>query len=845
MREPLLAPLAALAAGIVASRLAEFQPRELIVALALLSILTLLASRYRFRRTAVTAVLVVVAFSGSLLVLLHRPTPVPIINTDPHETVVVEGCVVEPPIFSGDRQRFVVELAPQARARVTLYLKEGEHTPQLSYGQRVDIEGRVRRPHNFDNPGSFDYTGYLARRHIFWNISVSSPEHVRLLPCACGDRFHAAVYRLRGTAIGRLEQLYGKDSREIAMLRAILLGESSQLRRVWKDQFRRTGTYHTLVVSGLHVTVLAAIFLFLFRLLGLPRSWTLVVVTLIAWGYAILTGCNTSVIRSASGLSLYLIAGYFFRQRRLLNILAAIAIVFLVIDPEQLFEAGFQFSFLAVAMIGAFAAPLLERTTAPYRRALRGLGDVERDHGAPSLAAQFRVELRLLAETVRLYTPIPERWTLTAASVVLHGVYYLADLTVVSAVIQVGLLLPMVRYFHRVSWSGLLANPVVIPLMSLAVPVGFLAVATGWSLPVSLAGALTSLSLRVVTWFAHLEPEWRVPDPPLWLAMLFVSSLVIAAVAIRLRNRLKWAAYAGSSLCGIVLLLHPFAPRVKPGCLELTAVDVGQGESLFLALPGGKTLVVDGGGIPLHGRRMKPELDLGEDVVSPYLWTRSIRHVDVLVSTHGHEDHIDGLFALLENFHPNELWVGAASRSTTTEELKHRARKRGVRVRILHAGCGFEFGGARVKVLSPAMGDTGDGQARNDNSLVFRLSYGRHSFLLTGDMERRVEQRLIRDGVLRRTDVLKVPHHGSRTSSTPAFLDRLRPGFAVVSAGFENPYRFPHTAVLRRLAQTHTAVFQTDRDGLVTIRTDGKRFSITTRRWPVPASRRFARQSVF
>ena len=833
MPDPLIPPLAALAGGLVLVRFVPFGARELLWAIGILTVVALFALFKSTRRTAMAGCLAALFFAGALIGVAHRPGPPPELDAAPREVVILSGCVVEPPVFSEDREQFLLELAEGARAQVSLFLKPGQQPPNLRYGQKVEIEARPRRTRNFRNPGAFDYAGYLARRDIYWTASARPGAPVKVLPGACGTLFRRAIFGLRVAALERLELLYHGDTYKTTMMQAVLVGETANLERVWTEDFRRTGTYHTLVISGLHVTVLAAFFLFLFRVCFVPEPVALTLAALAAWIYALVSGWHAPAIRGAAGFALFVVVHYFYRRSRLLNLLAAIALAFVVFDPEQMFEASFQLSFLGVATIGAFAAPLIERTSAPLARGLAGLGERDRDlHLAPRVA-HFRLELRLLAETLWLWTRIPQRAWLAATGFALRAVFWAYEMVVISSFMQIGLALPLALYFHRLSVSGLSANLLIVPAMAAVVPVGFTAIFTVWKAPAIVAGWLLSFSQWAAQWHARWEPDWRISDPPLWLAIGLTAALLAVAVFRRRRAVFVCALCAWAGLL-LLIVAHPFPPKVESGSLELTAIDVGQGDSLFLAFPDGRRMLLDGGGIPALGRRRRPRLDIGEDVVSPYLWNRSIHRLDAIAVSLAHEDHSGGLAAVIENFRPKELWTGAMADSPEWLRLREAALRRGVKIVPLRAGQAFRYGGVEVEVLAPFPDYEATEAAHNNDSLVLRLSYGRHSFLLTGDIERPVERQLVARGMLQHADVLKVPHHGSRTSSTVAFLDAVRPAFGVISVGFENSYNIPNTEVLTRLEQRHSEVLRTDLDGLISIRTDGRRLELDTMRWSEP-----------
>ena len=806
--------MAAIAAGILVYRFVPFTSFELLASLGAFAALAMVARLRGSRGLAILCTHLAVFCAGAFTARLHTPGPPPTIDATGRETVVIGGCVVEPPAISGERERFILELDRDARAQVTLYTKPGESLPQLRYGQNIEVEGKIRPPRNFGNPGAFDYAHFLARQNIYWTVSGAAGA-VRVLPGQCGNRFQKAIMDMRQGALERIERLYRGDSYQAGMMQAILIGQSFQLQKVWTEEYRSTGTFHALVISGTHIAVLAAFFLFLLRVCFVPESAALFLTVVAGWLYTLVTGWQTPCIRSAAGLTLYMIGGYFFRERRALNILAAVAMGFLLFDPDQLFDASFQLTFLAVGFLGAFAAPAIAATSGPLVRALSDLRDAGRDLHLSPRAAQFRVEMRLLADTLGAGWPI----VITA-----RVLFFAYEVMLTSAVVQLGLALPMVVYFHRVGFSGLSANAFVVPLMGLVVPIGFLAVFTNLAWIAKIAGALLWLSQKAVYFHAAHEPNWRIPTPPAWLGIAISGALIAAAIW---KTR-RLAPIVAALLA--LLLWHPFAADVRRGELELTAIDVGQGDSLLAVFPDGRRVLIDGGGTLAFGRTTRSQLDIGEDVVAPYLWERGIRTLDAIAITHAHEDHVGGIPALVADFHPREIWTGATPESAAWGAVREKAAEIGAAIVPMQAGKCFAFGGGKIEVLAPAADYVAAGTPKNNDSLVMRLAYGQRSFLLTGDVERPIEREMTAAGAVRAADVLKVAHHGSRTSSTEEFLDAVHPAFAVISAGFENSYGHPHPAILERLSDRHAEILRTDQSGLITIRTDGRRITVETYR---------------
>jgi competence protein ComEC len=296
-----------------------------------------------------------------------------------------------------------------------------------------------------------------------------------------------------------------------------------------------------------------------------------------------------------------------------------------------------------------------------------------------------------------------------------------------------------------------------------------------------------------------------------------------------------WAARGSAgalALSTLAIAIYPFAPRWSAGKLELTVLDVGQGDSLFVESPHGRSLLIDGGGAfgGFPGREEHNGIDPGEEAVSPYLWSRGFQKLDVVALTHAHQDHIGGLAAILENFHVGTLWIGREVASPALANLEKLAREK--KITIVHQirGDAFSWDGVETQLLWPEIAPTEVGPApKNNDSLVLRLKYGERSMMLPGDAEKQAESSILSDngeGALR-ADVLKVGHHGSKNSTMPGFLAAVRPRVAVISVGEDNSYGHPNTELLERLTDAGVRILRTDREGAVHILTDGNRLEIS------------------
>jgi competence protein ComEC len=543
--------------------------------------------------------------------------------------------------------------------------------------------------------------------------------------------------------------------------------------------------------------------------------------------------------------AIVVLGGFFYRRLDLLNSTAVAALLLLIWRPLAIQDSSFQLSFLAIGCIAGLALPWLSQTAQPYVRALRGWRDVTRDVAHEPRQIQFRIDLRAL--TGWTAGRFPARLRTTAQNMLIGGIgatFRIWELLVLTIALQIGMLPLMARDFHRITLAAPIVNLIAVPLTSAVVPLGFVTLGCALLLPAAIGrvlaaplGWLTLLLMRVVQWFAHFpQASYRIPGPPLWLVILFFLFLGLLAVTLRVAWSWKRRAFVtlctALAVCSVTIAVFPFPPKWSPAKLEVTVLDVGQGDSLFVVSPRGKTLLVDGGGSfgGFAGRPEHYEIDPGEDAVSPYLWSRGYRQIDVVALTHAHQDHVGGLIAVLQNFRVGSLWLGREATSPALAALERLARDKHIPIKGQRRGNSFHFDEVQGQFFWPeAREDRDVAAAKNNDSLVLRLQYGNRTILLPGDAEKDAEREMLAENeeTSLSADVLKVGHHGGKNSTMPEFLAAVKPRLAVISVGEDNSYGHPSPELLERLEGSSARILRTDRHGAVHLLTDGEHMEIS------------------
>ena len=646
--------------------------------------------------------------------------------------------------------------------KIRLLMEDGE----FKQGDNIRFSGTVIPVSEKRNPYQFDYRAFLDQREISVQIRLDS-----LISQSKNNNARTwNWWRVR--ALKLIDQNFSKETAPVA--KALLLGYKQDLEGASKQAFARAGLSHIMAVSGLHVGFIIAPFWII-----IPFFWSkkygrisgLILLILILYSYAGLTGFSSSVIRASIMAGLLTFGKLFNKSPNSINLTGVAAIGLLIWKPGQLFEIGFQLSFSAVLII-LLVLPIIQNAL-PYW-------------------------LRL-------------RWYAKPLMVV-----------IVSIVVQLGLYPIQVFYFGEVSLISPAANALFVPLLGLMVPFALGCLIISTAVPAFAATLIFPVEIFLkgmnafVGFSSGLDWAWVETSLPSVLLFPFWAALIFFIASWRIPLiRWKWLTVSMFFFC--VILSESVINKLDNRELTVTVFDVGQGDAALIQTPNRKNVLVDAG-------VWSPGYDSGVSVILPHLKEAGIERLDAIILSHPHADHIGGILSLIEEIEIDVIYnSGYEYESNLYRNYLELAEAKNIEVKSVKAGDKLNVDPALIMLVLGPEGEKFNNDP-NQHSVVLNMIYEESEFLFTGDAGEDQEERLLENyGELLDTDFLKVGHHGSRTSSYSEFLEEVTPEIAVVSLAERNRFGHPHAEAIQRIQQTGTELYFTSRDKALVFISDGKR----------------------
>jgi len=648
----------------------------------------------------------------------------------------------------------------------------------VRYGDRVAFYGRLSRPAIPRNPGEFNYRRYLANHHIFATAYLDFGQLITIT-----DNSGITLRRLANTARLHIENLIDRSmtGEQNAILKALIVGVRGEISDETVQTFVDTGVIHVLAVSGLHVGYVTLVILLILGFLRIPKKPKMIMAIIGLGFYALMVDLRPSVNRAVIMAILVLIAQGWEKRVNVYNTISAAALIQTLCDPLQMFDMGFQLSFMAVISIVYI-----------YRR------------------LEYLLPAKLKSAGIK--------------SSFLRSIW---QLFLVSLSALLGTLPITIFYFQRVPVISLVANLAVVPLVGVIGALGFGQVIlgfiwNGFNLAFGEIQMLLIGLLKMIVKVSARAPLAYFTVPAITLFWLYCGYLVLIVLLNFDKKPVRKVALFGFLICiNILVWKNIFTSPV----LRVTYLDVGQGDAILVEFPTRQTMLIDAGDRTF--RR-----DYGEYTIAPFLKRKGIHRIDILALSHPHNDHIGGVPFLMQNFRIGEIWEPDITASSWIfREIHTLADSLKIPVRPIFAGDYFQIADSlRIFVLHPSrVFLQSKPPGYNDYSNVLKISYRDVDFLFCGDVEEFSEKHLNLWRERLRSEILKVPHHGSATSSSQAFIEMVDPQLAVISVGKNNKFRHPSPGTLARYDSLHVGMHRTDLKRALIIESDGKNFH--EKRW--------------
>ena len=696
-----------------------------------------------------------------------------------NDEVTISGYVASTPLQFNNEIKFIlktktIKTTPNNYFNTTgkILIKSIALDKKINIGDYLILNENLIKPAGERNPGEFNYQKYLKSKHIFGIVYIKKHANIEIISTAT-SKWHILhfISYLRIQINESIDKVFLDQNR--ALLKGLILGERNEISSETKTAFSNSGVMHVLAVSGLHIGFVVIFFSLLFTLLRLPYRLKIILLMISLALYAAIVGFKAPVVRASLVVELYLFGKYLQRQLYPLNLLAAAALIILTINPLELFQASFQLSFMAVI----------------------------------SIFYIYKILQKLFIKN-KFYQKV----------VGLKIGNYICQLFLISVAVSCGTLPLTIYYFEKLPLLGIFINIIAVPLTGCVIILGFMFIIISpifWPLA-NLIYYVNDFLITLLIKLISTTNGFHFTYLPIYgttiLQILLIYLCLFLILNIHKQRYRKVIIY----ITFILLNIYTWKPILYPqNWLEIVFFDVGQGDSALLKFPDKKYILIDGG-------LFRDNFSAGERYILPYLKREKIKKLDAIILSHADSDHLGGLPYILHNIPVKQIIDNnKEAESNIYHEYKSFIDSSQIVYNPVKTGSRIHgFDNCGIFIFHPD--NVAKYRSHNNDSVVLKLIYGNVTFLFTGDIENEIEQKLLEFGKLLKSDLIKIPHHGSKTSSSEDFIKLIDPQYAVISVGRHNRFNHPAPSVISRLNSLEINTIRTDINGAIIFRTDGR-----------------------
>lgn len=786
MRSPFLFITSALIVGMLFVSLNSL-PAPLLFAGVSISLLCAWLSYLILRKTKLTLFFILIAFFFSGAFLLSSAEKKykenPLFNFDSSSYIDFYGKLYKSPV-KGKNLVYLYLRVDRIHARGQTFQTEGnllvsipkknQEGPSLELHDHVKVSAKTSELENFHNFDIQPSANYYKSLNIHKKAYSKSPLLIEKIHSEKQFSVLRFVASFRTNLQKKIENHFKQSDTSLsqtgAIIEALLLGNRQRLDISTTRTLQESGLFHLFAISGAHIVIISYVLFILFRIIRIPTRASYLILIFVLVFFTFLVEGRPSVFRASLMASLFLLGKFIWKDVNLLNTLSLSAFLLLVYNPLNLYSLGFQLTFAATLSIILFYSKIL-----------------------------------------KYFPKLPFRTS---------------EILALSLAAQIGVIPLILISFNRVTLFSFFLNIAALPLVGLIMTAGYMFLGMAFIFP-SAAGMLASGLDFLITIFLFIARipvhagflSYRIPTPHFITVLVYYCLLLFILIPKKVKRQ-KLILTSAFLITLIILITFPFSSRTN--LLKVTFLDVGQGDAILVEFPGKVKMLIDGGGFP------NSDFDVGEQVVSPVLWNKGIKKIDYLVLTHAHPDHFYGLHSIVNNFKIIEFWEAYSPQDDQNYKDFKASFSSSTIYRRVFKGIQKTINDVFVEILHPMKENFIVHSAHNQQSVVVRIKYKKLSFLLTGDIETKSEEKIINSCQNLKSQILKSPHHGSRSSSSWPFLEAVSPDIVVITVGRNNFYQLPHEEVLDRYKQLKLNVYRTDIHGAVEIVTDGEGMKIRT-----------------